>query len=74
MKTVLLEVNSREAYRLLKNLEELKLVRILKNLNKTEETKYSIYDFVGVLSKEEAVEMQNAITESCEVIDEDDWK
>ncbi len=74
MKTVLLEVNSKEAYRLLKNLEELKLVRILKNLNKTVDKERSIYDFVGMLSREEAVEMKKAITESCETIDENDWK
>jgi len=59
---------------LIKKLEALNLVRILKDLNKANKKKYSIHDFVGVLSREEAVEMQKAIAESCETIDENDWK
>lgn len=34
----------------------------------------SIYDFVGIISKEEAAEMNKAIEESCERVDENDWK
>lgn len=36
--------------------------------------KPSIYDFVGILSKEEADEMRKAIEETCETINPDDWK
>jgi len=36
--------------------------------------KASIYDFVGMLTKKEANEMRNAIKESSETINPDDWK
>ncbi|MDR0792664.1 MAG: hypothetical protein LBE82_05110 [Chitinophagaceae bacterium] len=36
--------------------------------------KPSIYDFVGILTKEEADEMKKAIEETCETIHPDDWK
>jgi hypothetical protein len=41
--------------------------------NKTEK-KRSIYDFVGIISQNEASEMKQAIAETCESIDENDWK
>ncbi|WP_256010198.1 hypothetical protein [Desertivirga xinjiangensis] len=44
------------------------------NSSKPEETKKSIHDFVGFLSKKEADNMRTAIAESCENIDENDWK
>lgn len=34
----------------------------------------SIYDFVGILTDEEAAQMKRAIKESCETIHPDDWK
>lgn len=34
--------------------------------------KASIYDFVGIVSKNEAEDMKQAISESCENIDEND--
>ena len=36
--------------------------------------KFSIYDFVGILSKKESNEMRKAIEETCETINPDDWK
>ena len=38
------------------------------------EKKTSIYDFVGILSKKESSEMKKAIAETCETIDENEWK
>lgn len=38
------------------------------------EKKPSIYDFVGILSKKESAEMKKAIAETCEIIDENEWK
>jgi hypothetical protein len=34
----------------------------------------SIYDFLGILSKKEASQMRKAIAETCETIDENEWK
>jgi hypothetical protein len=50
-----------------------KIEGILKKETKVDK-KPSIYDFVGILSKEEATEMKKAIAETCETIDENDWK
>lgn len=36
--------------------------------------KLSIYDFVGVISSEEAAQMTKAINETAETINADDWK
>ncbi|HWR33090.1 MAG TPA: hypothetical protein VN451_06175 [Chitinophagaceae bacterium] len=36
--------------------------------------KFSIYDFVGILSKKESTKMRKAIEETCETINPDDWK
>ena len=36
--------------------------------------KFSIYDFVGILSKKESNEMRKAIEETCETINPDHWK
>jgi len=47
---------------------------IKKNSSKIVEEKPSIYDFVGMLSHAEANDMRKAIAESCETINEDDWK
>ena len=47
---------------------------ILNNYTEKGKNKYSIYDFVGFISNEEATEMTRAIEETCETIDENDWK
>ncbi len=36
--------------------------------------KLSAHDFSGVISKEDAILMENAINEGCEKINPDDWK
>ncbi len=45
-----------------------------KNTQKKQSKGTSIYDFVGFLSEKEATEMKDAIAETCETIDENDWK
>jgi hypothetical protein len=50
-----------------------KIEGILKKETKVDK-KPSIYDFVGILSKKEAAEMRKAIAETCETIDQNDWK
>lgn len=47
---------------------------ILTSYNNKVEKKPSIYDFVGIISKNEAIEMKQAIAETCEIIDDNDWK
>ena len=47
---------------------------ILNNYNNAASKKSTIYDFVGIISKDEAHEMNMAISDSCETIDNDDWK
>jgi len=51
----------------------LELENVLSNHSKPEK-KPNIYDFVGIVSKSDASEMNRAIAESCENIDENDWK
>lgn len=51
----------------------LELENVLSSRSKPEK-KLSIYDFVGIISKSDASEMTRAIAESCENIDENDWK
>jgi hypothetical protein len=46
----------------------------LDKTKKAKPKKGSIYDFVGILSKKEANEMRNAIKETSETINTDDWK
>ena len=50
------------------------LESFFKKSNKVKSNKKSIYDFVGVLSDKDAEKMKKAIRESCEIINEDDWK
>jgi hypothetical protein len=51
------------------------LENVLKASYKNSEKRESdIYDFVGILSKKEAKQMKEAIAESCETIDPNDWK
>ena len=47
---------------------------LLKKSKKVKVHTKTIYDFVGVLSVNEAEKMKKAIAESCEIINEDDWK
>jgi hypothetical protein len=46
----------------------------LEKSKKTEDKKLSIYDFVGVITKEESRQMKKAIKETAETINADDWK
>lgn len=50
------------------------LETVLKKAKKAKEKKYGIYDFVGILSKKEVAQMRKAIEETCETINENDWK
>ena len=50
------------------------LETVLKSYNDKVENKPSIYDFVGIISRDEADEMKQAIAETCEIIDDNDWK
>jgi hypothetical protein len=54
--------------------DETILLEIEKLLNNKQEKRANIYDFVGIITETEAVEMKQAIAESCEIIDENDWK
>jgi len=47
---------------------------ILNNYTEKGKIKPSIYDFVGFISSDEAAEMTRTIAETCEIIDENDWK
>ncbi|HXL56487.1 MAG TPA: hypothetical protein VN958_09535 [Chitinophagaceae bacterium] len=47
---------------------------VLKKSKKTIQEKLSIYDFLGVMNKKETTKMRKAIEETCETINEDDWK
>lgn len=47
---------------------------VLNNYSKKSKLKPSIYDFVGFISSDDAAEMNRAIEETCETIDENDWK
>lgn len=51
----------------------LAIERLVKKTPSTADKKTSIYDFVGMLNPKEAQMMRNAIAESCETINEDDW-
>ena len=75
METILLQVNSLKAYKLIEDLEALDIVKVLsktKNANKKE--KLNINDFVGIWSKKEADEVRKAISDTCEKVDENAWK
>ncbi|HAL82592.1 MAG TPA: hypothetical protein DCO83_10450 [Mucilaginibacter sp.] len=52
----------------------IEIEKILNGYKNTAEKKLSIYDFVGIISNNEANEMKRAIAETCENIDENDWK
>jgi hypothetical protein len=50
------------------------LETFFKRSKKSKSAKKSIYDFVGVLSDKDAEKMKKAIKETCEIINEEDWK
>ena len=51
-----------------------KLENVLHKEKKQVDKKPSFYDLVGVISEEEAIEMEKEIEAACEQIHEDDWK
>ncbi len=51
-----------------------KLEKLLKLEKPKEKNKISVYDVMGVISKEEGDYMQHVIEENCEKINQDDWK
>lgn len=51
-----------------------KLESLLKREKEKKGQQPSVYDLLGVLSKEEAEEMEKTIESCCENIDEEDWK
>jgi hypothetical protein len=51
-----------------------KLENVLHKEKKQVDKKSSFYDLVGVISEEEAIEMEKEIEAACEQIHEDDWK
>lgn len=63
METILIQVNSKSAYKLLKNLEELKLIKILE---REEESKKKPSEYFGTLSLEESEKFHNYLLESRE--------
>jgi hypothetical protein len=53
----------------------LELETVIKKMPaKQENKKVSAHNFLGVWSKKDAALIEKAIKESCEQIDEDDWK
>ncbi len=52
----------------------IEIEEILKSYQNKAEKKTSLYDFVGIISQNEAAEMKKAIADTCETIDENDWK
>ena len=54
-------------------LEELESVLKKKSLQHRKVKNPSIYDFVGVVSKKESEQMKQAIKDSCETIESNDW-
>ncbi len=48
--------------------------RTLKKSKKGVRSESPFQEFAGIWSKEEAAEIENAIAESCETINPDDWK
>lgn len=51
-----------------------KLESLLKKEKRKETKSYSAYSLLGVLNEEEAEEMKKRIEESCENINNEDWK
>lgn len=70
-----LKITFLEEYIKLKNERIIKkLSEVLKSEKKKEKGKRkSVFDFLGVLKKEEAAKMKSAIEEGCEQVDKDGW-
>ncbi|MEX0811452.1 MAG: hypothetical protein WD048_04485 [Chitinophagales bacterium] len=64
METVLLQINSIKAYKLLKNLEDLQLIKVLKKSNQSGKKLSDKY--AGKLPSDIADELQNHVTKSRE--------
>jgi hypothetical protein len=73
METVLLQINNNKAYQLLKDLEDLNIVKVLKKSVSIDKKK-SAHDFLGLISKTDMNLIDKAIEEDCENIDLDGWK
>jgi len=73
METVLLQINNSKAYKLLKDLEALNIVKVLKK-NSIKTKKTTAHDFLGTISEKDIELMENAIEDGCEKIDLNDWK
>jgi len=63
METVIVQINNKKAYELLKNLEDLELIKLLKKSTK-EKKKPS--DYFGTLSEKEGEKFQSYVSESRE--------
>lgn len=50
------------------------VIKQAKKRSSKKERQPTIYDFVGILTKQEASQMRKAIEETCETIHPDDWK
>ena len=72
------KINIIEAVLKVNNEESLILLEeVLKTVTKkttSHKKKQSIFDFVGIISEEEANEMTKIINTTCENINPDDWK
>jgi hypothetical protein len=73
METVLLQINNNKAYQLLKDLEDLNIVKVLKKSVSIDKKK-SAHDFLGLISKTDVDLIDKAIEDDCENIDLDGWK
>lgn len=62
METILVQVNSKKAYKLLKNLEELQLIKLLRKSEKPSQKLSEKY--AGKLPADVAEEIQSYVTES----------
>ena len=72
------KINIIEAVLKVNNEESLIILEeVLKTVTKktiSHKKKQSIFDFVGIISEEDAIEMKKAIKETCENIHPDDWE
>ncbi len=50
------------------------LETVLEKSKKVKPAKWSIYDYVGMISDKDAENMKKVIQETSEIINEDDWK
>lgn len=73
METVLLQINNDQAYKLLKDLEALKIIKVLKKTNRPADKK-NAHSLLGIISKKDVDLMEKAIEEACEKINPDDLK